>query len=547
MRSRLPPLVLVLALACSACSDGGPEPAPEDLGELDHHTWVRDMTLHAQHFPGENRPGKLQMMAKGERRYLFQLVFASDTWDFLNASGQILDVTDPMNPVVVNEDAFMAFSINVAWHQASERWVLMESLTTFGDPEWWAPGVRGVRFVDVTDPENPAVISAYSTDGGDPSRIVQGGSGTHRDYWDGGRYAYLGAAPDDTFYYPEKPDSWARYSRSLQVLDLERLEAPKLVGTWHVPGQRKDEEEARAKWRSAGDPRAYDNFHGPMYVPTRVEDGGRYGYGGWGTFGVLIHDVSDPAEPRLVGRWDTEEYVPGPMMPHHTVDPTRIDRGFVIASPESMVAECRETWHDSYVLDVSDPAAPRAIGKLPVPKPPEESGFESWCERRGRSGPHNAPHVKAPGKPDPNLTAYTWFNAGLQLFDLTDPTQPRNSGFFVPPQVGDLEEPETYERGSDSVFIEWDRKLIWLATNNGLFLLSTPQLGEPVLGPLAVERWSLPGVNVGHPPPPPPPPPTPRRRPAKPPELAPPPPPDPAQPVAPPPAPVPAPIEGPAT
>ena len=48
------------------------------------------------------------------------------------------------------------------------------------------------------------------------------------------------------------------------------------------------------------------------------------------------------------------------------------------------------------------------------------------------------------------------------------------------------------------MFIEWDRRLLWLAGNDGLYLLSTPQLGEPVLGPLPVLRWSLPGVNVGH-------------------------------------------------
>ena len=33
------------------------------------------------------------MMAKGERRYLFQLVFETDTWDFLRSAGHIVDVT----------------------------------------------------------------------------------------------------------------------------------------------------------------------------------------------------------------------------------------------------------------------------------------------------------------------------------------------------------------------------------------------------------------------------------------------------------------------
>ena len=490
-------VALAAALALLGCAEV-PAPVPEGtLPELDRRAFAHRMELLAHHFPGENRPGKLQMMVLGERRYLFQLVFPGETWDFMNAAGQILDVTDPLVPVVVNEDAFFAFSINLAYHAASGRWVLMESRTTFGDPPWWAPSIRGVNFLDVTDPASVTEISAYSTDGGDPERILQGGSGTHRDYWDGGRYAYLGAAPNDDFYYPERVSE--RYTRSLHVVDLEDLAAPKLAGRWWVPGQHRSETEARAKWRSAGDPLAYDNFHGPMYVPRRVEDGGRYGYGGWGSFGLWIHDLSDPAKPTPVGHWDTPEYLPGPMMPHHSVDVLRLDRGFVITSPESMATECQETWHDTWIVDVRDPARPTAIAKLPVPKPPVEAGYDSFCRKRGRFGPHNQPHAKAPGKPHPNFTAYASFNGGLQGYDLSDPANPRISAWFVPGQGGRLGSPESYERSADSVFIEWDRRLIWLATNDGLFLLSTPELGDPVTRGMPVERWSLPGVNVGHP------------------------------------------------
>ena len=45
----------------------------------------------------------------------------------------------------------------------------------------------------------------------------------------------------------------------------------------------------------------------------------------------------------------------------------------------------------------------------------------------------------------------------------------------------------------------WDRKLIWLGTNNGLYLLSSEDLGEPVLEALEVSEWSLDGLNAGHP------------------------------------------------
>ena len=219
---------------------------------------------------------------------------------------------------------------------------------------------------------------------------------------------YLGAAPNDDFRYPDKAQGLlSAYTRVLQIVDVADLEHPQLVSRWWVPGQHVDEVEARDMWRSKGDEYAYENFHGPMYVPKRVEDSGRYGYGGWGTFGVLIHDLSDPARPVLVGHWDTPEYVPGPMMPHHTVDVTRLDRGFVIASPESIATECQETWHESWVIDVRDPKKPVALSKLPVPTPPTDAPYTNFCHKRGRFGPHNAPHLKAPGRPHPNFTAYT--------------------------------------------------------------------------------------------------------------------------------------------
>jgi hypothetical protein len=187
------------------------------------------------------------------------------------------------------------------------------------------------------------------------------------------------------------------------------------------------------------------------------------------------------------------------MMPHHTVDVSRLDRGFVITSPESMATECQEEWHDSWIVDVRDPRRPRAIASLPRPTPPPEAGYDSFCRKRGRFGPHNAPHLKAPGRPHPGFTVYAYFNGGLQGFDISDPTQPRISAWFVPGQGGRLASAESHERSADSVFVEWDRGLIWLATNDGLYLLATPELGPPVLEPRRVSEWSLEGLNAGHP------------------------------------------------
>lgn len=478
-----------------------PAPIPPRKGqltELDRKSYIHNMTLHRQHFAGKLRPGKLQMMAVGERRYLFQLVFNADWFNPLSAHGQIIDVTDPMSPVVVNESAFKAFNIQLAYRAATEQWILMISHEAIDAvPPWMFPGLRGVSFVDVTDPANPKTLSKFSTDGGDPGRILQSGSGCHRCYWDGGKYAYLTAAPDKEFYDPSHQNPWGRFKHSMQIIDVSDLSQPRLVSRWWVPGQRNAEDDARRGWRSLNDPQSFNSLHGPVYVPTPVEKGGVYGYGGWGTHGVLIHDLSDPSRPRLVGRWDTPNYLPGPMIPHHTVDVTRLNRGFVISNPESIEMDCDEPWHDSWIIDVSDPAHPKALAPLPRPEPPLAAPYRDFCQKRGRYGPHNAPHLKAPGVPHPNFTAYTYFNGGLQCYDLKDPKAPALCGYYVPPQNGSIDDWRTYERSADDVFIEWDRRLIWLASNSGLHLLSSPALGEPVLGAMKVSQWSLPGLNTG--------------------------------------------------
>src|SRR5690606_32679565 len=98
----------------------------------------------------------------------------------------------------------------------------------------------------------------------------------------------------------------------------------------------------------------------------------------------------------------------------------------------------------------------------------------------------------------PNLVATTWFNAGLRLHDVSDPSNPREVAWYLPPRGGDIEEYGSWVRGdSETVFIEWDRNLIWLGTHAGTYCLSSPALGRPVLEPRPIERWSVPHGNRG--------------------------------------------------
>jgi hypothetical protein len=269
---------------------------------------------------------------------------------------------------------------------------------------------------------------------------------------------------------------------------------------WWVPGQRTGEEAQYKAWREYGDKVSFTSLHGPMYVPKKVEDGGKLGYSAYGSFGMLIHDLSDIRNPKLVGRFTPDyKYTRGTVIAFHTIDVARLDRGFVITNPETLSPDCNETYVPSWVVDVRDPAAPKALARLPVPTPPREAPYKTFCDKRGRFGPHNPPHIKAPGKPDPNFTCYAHFNAGVQCYDIRDPKNPRIVAYFIPPQGGELDKWNSYNRTVDNVLIEWDRKVIWIGADTGLYALEAPALGKPITGPLPVKEWSLPGLNTGHP------------------------------------------------
>lgn len=465
-----------------------PHPHENSLDFLDRTEYIHNMEVLNVFQPGQARGGKMQMMVQGDRRLIFQGAWRP------GSPSLVIDVSNPMQPTIVNDrewysgdqsevDRYCQFQL--AYNSERRRWILMNGYD--GDT-----GLKGVRFLDATDPTDIQLLSEWSCDQGDPSRAEQEGSGTHRNFYDGGRYVYLDSQPDDSYANFE-----TGRGNGIQILDVSDPSSPRFVSNWAVPGTHQSQGDDYRMWEEWGDGNSFTSLHGGFYVPRKVEDGGRYGYGSWGSFGLLIHDVSDPARPRLVGRWDTE-YRPGGAIPFHATDVSKLDRGFVIVSSEPLQPDCFETWHDNFVVDVRDPTRPQWLATLPVPKPPAGAPYTDFCNKRGRFGPHNPPHQKAPGKPDQNFYALCFFNGGLQCYDVTFPGEPRIAAYFIPGQGGTIDDFGSYFRDTDNVFVEWDRRLIWAACNSGLYLLSTPMLGEPILDPMSVAEWSLPNLNRGH-------------------------------------------------
>ena len=54
----------------------------------------------------------------------------------------------------------------------------------------------------------------------------------------------------------------------------------------------------------------------------------------------------------------------------------------------------------------------------------------------------------APGRARANLVALSYFNAGIRLFDISDPREPKEVAYFVPARDGEMEDFESWWRGT---------------------------------------------------------------------------------------------------
>ena len=181
----------------------------------------------------------------------------------------------------------------------------------------------------------------------------------------------------------------------------------------------------------------------------------------------------------------------------HTIYCGILDRGFVLTNGETTNSDCNQIYLPNWVIDIRDEEHPIAVAQLPRPVPPPDAPYKDFCFKRGRFGAHNPPHLKAPGKPRHDFIAYSYFIAGLRCYDIGDLYRPEEVAYFVPPQGGDLKDFGSYDRTVDNIFVEWDRNILWTATDTGLYALSCPNLGKPVLDPTPVMQWSLEKLNEG--------------------------------------------------
>ena len=107
----------------------------------------------------------------------------------------------------------------------------------------------------------------------------------------------------------------------------------------------------------------------------------------------------------------------------------------VIVNSEAIRENCEEPLGYAGIVDVGDEENPRLMSLFPLPVPPEDAPYRTFCERGGRFGPPNQHQTQYQDilYQGEDLCFLTYFNAGLRVYDVSEATQPREVGYFLPP------------------------------------------------------------------------------------------------------------------
>lgn len=381
----------------------------------------------------EGRPSfKMAVHRAGTRWYLYTMAL----WE---PGITILDVTDPGDPRFVRfiEGPANTWTLQVqiagttmitSYEQAPTEWG--------GDPS--QPNAEGFQIWDLADPENPRARGHFKT----------GGTGTHRNYYDGGRYVYA-------------TSQLAGYEgHVLQIVDIGDPANPFEVSRWWRPGQ----------WIAGGESGAPSStaLHGGAYV---LGDRAFLPYGG---AGMIVLDVADKGAPKLVSELGFSPPFQS-FIGVHTAQPLTA-RSLVVVNSEAIAENGGEPLGFAGIVDVRDETRPRLISLFPLPHAPEGAPFRNFFEKGGRFGPHNQHQWQYQETllHDESLVFLTYFNAGLRVYDISDERQPREIAYFVPPDPVErrgLLPKSALVAQSEDVLVDARGAIYLTDKNHGLYVL----------------------------------------------------------------------------
>jgi hypothetical protein len=256
----------------------------------------------------------------------------------------------------------------------------------------------GMAVYDISQPAHPRQIGFMP---------VQG-SGLHRIWYTGGRWAYASALLDGFTDY------------ILVTIDMADPQKPVLAGKFWLPGMNAAAGEV-PNWPL---PCGRFGLHHPIVH-------GDTAYCSWRDACLAIVDVSDRSTPRLISHkvWSppfgggTHNALPLPK------------RGLLVVADETVLDHGEDGIKPIWIMNNEVPGNPIPIATCP---PPRDRDYHAVG---GHFGPHNI-HENRPGSfISEDLIFATYQNAGVRVYDIRDPFRPEEVGACVPANPARMVDP----------------------------------------------------------------------------------------------------------
>jgi|TARA_Y100000590_G_scaffold441415_5_gene568057 hypothetical protein len=338
----------------------------------------------------------MSMQVTGDGRRILWLAHESAPKNFTG-----VNVTDPTKPEVIIQTELPHMDM-----RSNSLEVTGDILAVAYQTKGKNMKPAGVELFDLSSPENPKSISFFDCSG-PHSR------GVHQLWFADGEFVHFAGGSED--FVPSNPLDDQFY----RCIDVRNPTNPQEVGRWWYPGTREGDETPPPPRHPDIDSgfRAHNTNVYPQ-KPDRL-------YMGYLDGGTFIMDIADKSEPKVIGSWNPHPPYPGFA---HTALPL-FGRDLMIVTDESIMDNAGDWPKLAWVLDIRKEDNIVPIGTLPMPAP------EEFRDRGGRFGAHNL-HENRPGPSfySESLVFGSFFNAGVRAFDLSNPLEPSEVAYFIPPK-----------------------------------------------------------------------------------------------------------------
>jgi hypothetical protein len=362
-----------------------------------------------------------------------------------NSGTSLIDATDPRHPIYLSNvptqttggaSHVAVCSGNTLPGASKDHWYMIRH---DGSTNW--------EVWDTTNPSMPVRIAV----------VIDGGSATHHAWWEcdtGIAYTVFQTATD----------GW-HSNQHVYIWDLSNPAIPVFIRQWGLPGQQPTANVATAQsCYNAPGPNCYEGVTNP---PTGTHDVYSAGvtknrvYFGYGSSSNGVDQIVDrqklltgctiPGASANCANSPTQADLLYPQISYITTNPLdgghtfipifgvpipQEQQNFLTGAPVSLdlavslseqtANDCApQKWKNPSIIDISDERAPWPISTATVGQFPGD-----FCAKGARFGTHEMPRrIYAPfyGK----LLIVSFFNAGLQVFDIRDPYNPRRVAYFI--------------------------------------------------------------------------------------------------------------------